>query len=389
MQVCSSHRSFHSSPQEAVATVPGQNTAVGEGPAPVSPQRVEEIVATLAAISQELAGLSRPVLQSPEEQQVKQQGEEAVFLQWRYSHSSVSLNVGGQVFPVSWSLLQQVVMVSGLLADCVALQVPHSRLGRLALCRSGEELLGHCDSYSRATNELFFNHRNKNMVDILDYYRFGSLHISSDCCPMAFLGDLTYWGLEHSCLEPCCLKKLMECKEQLEWEQPKEEEQEEVFPEGSPAIQQQLWDLFEHPHTSALARVIGVISISCIFISTIILTLDTMPYFQEHPNQIAGEFAAFVIIEAIYMAYFTVEFIIRFATCPSKTNFFKCSMNWIDLLAIIPYFVTVTLNSYGVNEEALSPGVSHDDEHVGQGVAFKYLPYQLSLFSFSYCSFLA
>lgn len=349
--------------QEAVATVPGHHTTVGEGPAPVSPQRVEEIVATLAAISQELAGLSRPDLQPQEEQQVKQQGEEAVFLQWRYSNSSVSLNVGGQVFPVSWSLLQQ---------------VPHSRLGRLALCRSGEELLGHCDSYSRATNELFFNHRNKNMVDILDYYRFGSLHISSDCCPMAFLGDLTYWGLEHSCLEPCCLKKLMECKEQLEWEQPKEEEQEEVFPEGSPAFQRQLWDLFEHPHTSTLARIIGIISISCIFISTIILTLDTMPYFQEHPNQISGEFAAFVIIEAIYMAYFTVEFIIRFATCPNKTHFFKCSMNWIDLLAIIPYFVTVALNSYGVTEEALATGLVHDEEHVGEGVAFKYLPFSLS-----------
>ena len=369
MQVCNSHCSVHSSPQEAVATGPGHDTAAGEGPAPVSPQRVEEIVATLAAISQELAGLSRPVLQPQEEQLVKQQGEEAVFLQWRYSHSSVSLNVGGQVFPVSWSLLQQVVMSSGFQADCVALQVPHSRLGRLARCRSGEELLGHCDSYSRATNELFFNHRNKNMVDILDYYRFGSLHISSDCCPMAFMGDLTYWGLDTSCLEPCCLKKLLECKEQLEWEQKTEEITEEEFPEGSHSLQKKLWDTFEHPHTSSMARLIGSVSVSCIFLSTIILTLETLPYIQEHKNKIAGEFAPFVIIEAIYMVYFTMEFLIRLVTCPSKPKFLQSSMNWIDLLAIVPYYFTLTLNYHGLTEEAMaedSLALTEGEEHAGR-----------------------
>ena len=114
----------------------------------------------------------------------------------------------------------------------------------------------------------------------------------------------------------------------------------------------------------------NLISVSCIFISTIILTLDTLPYFKEHESQIDGEFAAFVIIEAVYMAYFTVEFIIRLITCPSKRDFLRRSMNWIDLLAIVPYFVTVTLKWYGVTEAAIAEDHLSDEEHAGKGVTF-------------------
>ena len=77
-----------------------------------------------------------------------------------------------------------------------------------------------------------------------------------------------------------------------------------------------------------------------------------------------------MIIEAVYMAYFTVEFIVRLITCPSKKDFLRRSMNWIDLLAIVPYFVTVTLKWYGVTEEAIAENHLSDEEHAGKGVTF-------------------
>ena len=304
---------------------------------------------------------------------VRGEGAEVSFQQWRCSSSSVRLNVGGKIFQVSWNLLLQVVQWMESSPSVILLQVPESRLGRLAASSSGEEILQLCDSYCRDTNQIFFNHRYKNFMDILDFYRSSSLHISSDCCPMAFTADLAYWGLPVTALEACCFKRWVECKEQLEWEQAKEEVQEEQFPEGTPVIQRQLWDLFENPHTSSLARILGVISVACIFISTIILTLDTLPYFQEHKSKIAGEFAAFVIIEAIYMAYFTVEFLVRLVTCPNKKTFLRRSMNWIDLLAIVPYFITVALNYYGVTEEAMVEDGLDEGEHAGKGVTFQIL----------------
>ena len=144
---------------------------------------------------------------------------------------------------------------------------------------------------------------------------------------------------------------------------------------GAPAIQRKLWDLFEHPHTSSLARVLGVISVACIFISTIILTLDTMPYFQEHENKIAGEFAGFAIVEGIYMAYFTLEFLVRLITCPCKTDFLKKLMNWIDLLAIVPYFVTIALNTYGVTEEEVVQEELQAVEAGEIGIPLGFLPF--------------
>jgi len=282
-------------------------------------------------------------------------GQLLTFQSHRVGSNSVRLNVGGKVFNASWHLL---------------LQVPDSRLGRIAQCRTDAEVRAYCDNYNPTKNELFFNQRYRNFIDILDFYRSGSLHISSDACTVAFVSDLTYWGLSINQLAACCLKKHVDTREQLDWEEKRDVVEEDIFPEGAAKVQRVLWDLFEHPHTSIAARVIGIISVSCIFISTIILTLDTMPYFNEHEDKIAGEFAVFVVIEAVYMAWFTIEFLVRMVCCPSKSRFIKRSMNWIDLLAIVPYFVTVTLNSYGVTEEALA--VVSAGEEAGTGVVFLY-----------------
>ena len=44
--------------------------------------------------------------------------------------------------------------------------------------------------------------------------------------------------------------------------------------------QQKVWNLFEHPASSTGAKIIGMFSIFCVFVSTLILTLDTLPLFQ-------------------------------------------------------------------------------------------------------------
>jgi len=49
----------------------------------------------------------------------------------------------------------------------------------------------------------------------------------------------------------------------------------------------------------------------------------------------------FFIIETVCIVWFTSEFALRFAACPDHVVFFKNLMNIIDLVAIIPYYVTL------------------------------------------------
>ena len=49
----------------------------------------------------------------------------------------------------------------------------------------------------------------------------------------------------------------------------------------------------------------------------------------------------FFMIETMCIMWFTLEILVRFITCPIKLIFFKNIMNAIDLIAILPYFVSL------------------------------------------------
>lgn len=49
----------------------------------------------------------------------------------------------------------------------------------------------------------------------------------------------------------------------------------------------------------------------------------------------------FFLIETICIVWFTFELSVRFLACPNKLHFFRDVMNFIDIIAIIPYFITL------------------------------------------------
>nr|XP_057910786.1 potassium voltage-gated channel subfamily A member 3-like [Doryrhamphus excisus] len=193
-------------------------------------------------------------------------------------------------------------------------------------------------------NEYFFDRNRPSFDAILYYYQSGGRIRRPVNVPIdIFSEEIRFYQLGEDAME-----KFREDEGFIK-------EEERVLPKND--FQKQIWLLFEYPESSGPARGIAIVSVLVILISIVIFCMETLPEFRDEREQAdtrtrtlntTGHLYApspftdpFFVIETLCIIWFSFELLVRFFACPSKTSFSKNIMNLIDIVAIIPYFITL------------------------------------------------
>ena len=115
-------------------------------------------------------------------------------------------------------------------------------------------------------------------------------------------------------------------------------------------IQLQMWNILENPESSYAGWIFGIISLVITWLSIVTASLETIPEFHGSPsihinNDGRPTCSYWCVVEIIINGWFLIEFLLRLVFSQNKVNFFKETINWVDILAIIPYFVLLTLQT--------------------------------------------
>ena len=90
-------------------------------------------------------------------------------------------------------------------------------------------------------------------------------------------------------------------------------------------------------------EVLSTIFVSVSIVGMTISTLPSLQYKDAKGNTIDNPSLA--MVETVCIAWFTLEYFIRLAGAPQKWAFLKDGMNVVDVLAIMPFFVSLFFGS--------------------------------------------
>ncbi|CAN9506595.1 unnamed protein product [Ophioblennius macclurei] len=253
----------------------------------------------------------------------------------------VLVNVGGNRYAFPWSTLEQ---------------FPQSRLGRLRSCTTPEEIARLCDDYDEARREYFFDRNPTAFRVILNFLAAGKLRLLRELCAVSLHDELDYWGVDPGHMERCCRRRMVTRVEEVAERERKEEEWRQKrltakrtgaqVDRGYRRLVWRLREVMENPHSGLAGKIFACLSIVMVMVTVISLCISTMPDLrdEEKRGECSQKCQSMFVVESICVAWFTLEFVMRFVNAQSKLAFARGPLNVIDAVAILPYYVSLVVD---------------------------------------------
>ncbi|XP_046845229.1 potassium voltage-gated channel subfamily A member 7-like [Xenia sp. Carnegie-2017] len=185
--------------------------------------------------------------------------------------------------------------------------------------------------------EYFFDRNRLCFESVLTYYQSGGLILRPPHIPdVLFIRELEFYELGDKVVNTVKSELILP-------------EEKRDFPKNK--LQAQIWSLFEYPDTGNIARLIALFSCTIVLLSIVLFCIETLPAFHDKDSK---HDETFYYIEAICIAWFCLEYIIRFFSSPNKYQFFTQVLNIIDLVAILPFFISFGLNGHNNNVSSMA-----------------------------------
>lgn len=117
-----------------------------------------------------------------------------------------------------------------------------------------------------------------------------------------------------------------------------QDEEEDFSGSLCPNVRQRLWEMLEKPRSSVAARTFGTLSMAFVVVSIANMALISVELSWLAPPLLDA-------LEYVCIVWFTAEFALRLLCTRDRWRFLRSVANIIDLLAILPFYITLLVES--------------------------------------------
>ena len=222
-----------------------------------------------------------------------------------------------------------------------------------------DTLLGGPDREHHFSKQLgcyFFDRNRKAFKAILEWYKTGSLECPKSLEIWQFERELEFFRINAKNGREANPPTIYRVRPDKNW----------------PEWQRKIYYVVAEPGDDLKSKVWAVLDTLFIVCSIVFFIAETEPYFKDKlKDNESLWYGIFFWGDSICVTFFLFDFIIRMLVWPNKADFFKSILNWLDFLAILPFFVMIATTYMSEKSGTTTPDQETVDK--GQIVALKVL----------------